>query len=287
MKLISKAIIVALGALALTACSFEIVPPATKGKILTTQGYSPDILEPGKYTLWGRDSMVILETQTNTYKETVKVIMSDKLTLFADVRFRGRIAGKDKIINAMFNDISAGNDRVVSFNEVYSIYGKPAVRNKTREILSQYTVEDVHKNYARLSGEIAAVLLPALANTPLEISEVALGDIKYPEVVTAAIEAAKKKELEITEEEAKAEIAMTKKRNELALAQANYDIEITEAKAVRDANKIIAQGITPSLLRLKQIEVNRILAEQAGEGDQIFIPVEGMTSTGASVKMMR
>ncbi len=97
--------------LAVSGCSFEVVEPATKGKILTTAGYDPDILEPGKYTLWGRDKLITLQTNTNTYKESVNVVLADKLTLRADVRFRGRVAGTEKTLNMMFNDISAGEDK--------------------------------------------------------------------------------------------------------------------------------------------------------------------------------
>ena len=154
-------------------CSWETVPPTAKGKILTTSGYSPDILEPGKYTLWGRDQMIVLQTNTNTYMEIVNVVLSDKLTLSAEVRFRGRIAGTPKVVNSMFNDVVAGEDNTVTFNEVYAVYGRMAVRNKTREIISKYNVEDVHKNYARLSGEIALVLQEVLKGTPLEISDIA------------------------------------------------------------------------------------------------------------------
>ena len=40
------------------------------------------------------------------------------------------------------------------------------VRNKSREILSKYTVEDVHQNYARISSEIHQVLTGAFAGVP-------------------------------------------------------------------------------------------------------------------------
>ena len=266
----------------LAGCSFDTVPPTAKGKILTTAGYAPDILQPGKYTLWGRDQMVVLQTNTNTYKEEVSVVLADKLTLTADVRFRGRIAGKDSVINSMFNDIAPGGDMVVSFDEVYAVYGRMAVRNKTREIISQYTVEDVHKNYARLSSVIGAVLTEALAATPLEISDIALGGISYPKVVTAAIDAAKERELAIKKEQAQAEIELTKKKNERLLAEANYQIEITKAKAVRDKNKIIGEGVTPELIELRRLEVLEKMAENESA---VFMPVEAMANTGAQVRM--
>ena len=282
MKYIIKILLLVAFALSVSACSFEVVPPATKGKILTTSGYEPDVLAPGNYTMWGRDKLVILETNTNTYSESVSVVLADKLTLKVDVRFRGRIAGDTKVINSMFNDIAAGEDRTVSFNEVYRVYGKMTVRNKTREIVSQYTVEDVHKNYGRLSKQIGSVLTTALKGTPLEISDIALGDIKYPEVVSKAVEAAKDRELSIAKEEAQASIDLVKKKNERLLTEADYQIKITKAKAIRDANKIMGEGITPSLIAIKRIEM---LSELADNSNVVYMPVEGMSGLGAQVRM--
>lgn len=268
----------------MTGCSWETVPPTAKGKILTTSGYQPDILEPGKYTLWGRDQLIVLQTNTNTYKENVKIVLADKLTLSAEIRFRGRIAGTDKIINSMFNDIVPGEDMVVSFNEVYAIYGRMAVRNKTREIISQYSVEDVHKNYARLSKQIGESLIENFKTTPLEVSDVALGNIAYPDVVTKAIDAAKERELAIKKEEAQAEINLTKKKNERLLAEANYQIEIIKAKAVRDKNKIIGQGVTKELLQLRALEVQEEMAKNEAA---VFMPFEAMGSIGAQIRMFK
>lgn len=269
-------------ALFLCSCGWDTVPPTAKGKVLTTNGYNPEILEPGKYTLWGRDELILLQTNTATYKENVSVILQDKLTLTAEVRFRGRIAGSQSVINSMFNDITPGEDRTVSFDDVYSVYGQMAIRNKTREILSKYNVEDVHKNYARLSGEIAKVLVVALKNTPLEISEITLGNIAYPKVVTDAINIAKERSMAIEKEEAQAAIDLTKKKNERLLEEANYQIEITKAKAIRDKNKIIGEGITPELIQLRRLEVLEKMAENKSA---VFMPIEGMMSQGAQMRM--
>ena len=281
MKSITRALLVICVALT-GACSFEVVPPTSKGKILTTSGYNPDILPPGKYTLWGRDEMIMLQTNTDTYREVVDVVLADKLTLKVDVRFRGRLNGEKTVLNAMFNDVVPGEDSVVSFGEVYAIYGRMSVRNKTREVVGKYTVEDVHKNYARLSKEIGVALSKVLVGTPLEISDVALGNIAYPAVVTSAINAAKERELAIKKEEAQAEIDLTKKKNERLLAQADYQIEIIRAKAIRDKNKIIGQGVTPELIELRRLEVLESMSENKSA---VFMPVEAMTSAGAQMRM--
>tara|TARA_R110000782_G_C14751233_1_gene407176 strand:- start:49 stop:906 length:858 start_codon:yes stop_codon:yes gene_type:complete len=261
--------------LSLTGCGFYTVPPASKGKVLTTSGYLPEVLESGKYTLWGRDSMITLDTSTKVYNEKVDVVLSDKLTLSVDVTFAGRIAGTPSVINTMFNDIVAGEDEKINFNEVYDIYGRMIVRNKTREIISAYNVDEVHKNYKRISAQIADVVSKAFTSTPLEISNIAIGSIKYPSIVTASIEANEERRLGIEREEAQAAIDIVKKKNALILAEADYAIQIKQAEAIRDKNKIIGQGITPALLQLRALEVQEKMSENKSA---VFIPYEAMGS---------
>ncbi len=278
------AMFVLVGAMVLSGCSPVTVPPAHVGKLLTPSGYQPEILPSGKYWEGMREELVLIETKTDTYTENVKVVLKDKLTLSVEVRFQGRLKGDKNTLNAMFNDITAGPDKLVEFSEVYAVYGKMAVQNKVREIVSQYSVDDVHKNYARLSGEISKVLITNLANTPLEISSVAVGNIQYPDVVTKAIEASEERRLSIAKEEAQREIELTKKENQRLIAEADYQVRMTKAKTVRDENRLLAEGITPALLQLKQLEVQQTLAENAGEGT-VYVPVEFGTSSGVSNRM--
>lgn len=265
----------------LGACSFEVVPPAHKGKILSPSGYEAEILPPGKITTYWREDLVLLETGTGTYREPMTVIMSDKLTLKFEVRFRARIAGSDPVINAMFNDIVPENGRV-SLQKVYSTYGQMIVRNKSREVLSKYTVEDVHRNYGRISSELLDAILPAIKGTPLEMSDIALANIEYPILVTEAVEKAKERELDIKREQAQAEIDLTKKENALRLEEADYQIRITRAKAIRDENKLISEGVTPQLLEFRRLEVIEALGKNQ---NTVFMPVEGLVSPGAQMRI--
>lgn len=282
-KVISMLVVVF--GLILSGCTPVTVPPAHVGKLLTPSGYQPEILPSGKYWQGIREELVLIETKTDTYTENVKVVLKDKLTLHVEVRFQGRLKGDKTTLNAMFNDITAGPDQLVQFHEVYTVYGRMAVQNKVREIVSQYSVDDVHKNYARLSGEISNVLTKALSNTPLEISSVAVGNIQYPDVVTKAIEAAEERRLAIAKEEANREIELTKKENDRLIAEADYQVRMTKAKSVRDENRMLAEGITPELLELKRIEVQQTLAEKASSGSTVYVPVEFGSSNGVSNRM--
>lgn len=261
----------------LASCGFYTVPPTTKGKILSTSGYQPEVLTAGKYTLWGRDVMVLLDTSTKVYSEPVQVKLADKLTLQVDVKFAGRLSSNPKIVNTMFNDIVAGSDMSIAFQEVYAVYGRMVVRNKTREVISAYTVDDVHVNYKRISQEVGIAIEEALASTPIEISDIMIGNIEYPRVVVQAIENNEERRLAIEKEQAQAAIDMTKKENELLLAKAQYQIEMTRAKAIRDKNVIIGEGITPDLLKLRALEVQE---EMAKNKSAVFIPYEAIGSVG-------
>ena len=282
MKLATKILIVVLMAIMFTGCNRVDVPAAHKGKVLTTAGYSPDILNPGRHDIGLTGKMIMIQTGTRASVEKVTVLLSDKLTLTADVKFRGRISSDEKILNAVFNDGTPNEQKVITFANVYNVYGKMAIRNKAREIISQYSTEEVHKNYARISKEIANSVTDALQGTPVEVSDMALGDIKYPAVVTNSINEAKQREMEIKKEYAQAKIDLARKANEKILAEADYQIQITKAKAVRDANRIIGEGITPALLDLKRIEA---IDKATTNKNTVFLPVESMLSTGAQIRM--
>ncbi|WP_330925023.1 SPFH domain-containing protein [Candidatus Sororendozoicomonas aggregata] len=270
-------------AMLLTGCGHEQVPPAHVGKLLTTTGYSPDIYPPSRVRVGLRESLVLIETGTKTYKEPLTIIMQDKLTLTADVRFRARVDSTSKpVLNAMFNDI-VPTKGLVSLDKVYQTYGKMIVRNKSREVLSRYSVEDVHKNYARISGEIYQSVTKAASALPIKITDVALGNIKYPATITRAAELAKERELQIAQEEAQVQIELTKKAGQQQLAEADYKIKMTQARTLRDQNRTIAEGISPELLELKRIEAS--LAAAQSNNSKWVLPYSALGHTGAQVAM--
>lgn len=275
-----RIVTIALTLLLAAGCS-EQIPPAHLGKLLTPSGYSPDVYPPSRVTVIGRDQLILLETGTQTKTERLTVIMKDKLTLTADVKFRTRIKGSDGVINSMFNDISPVDGKV-SLQQVYATYGRMIIRNKGREVLSHYTVDDVHQNYARISSEVHAALTEAFGGVPLEISDVALGNIQYPAIVTAAVEKAAERKMAIEQEKNQAAIDMVKKQNAEKLAQADYRIEMIKAKTLRDANKTIGAGVTPMLIQYKALEVQAKMAENK---NAVFMPYDALGSIGAQTRM--
>ncbi|MNC17820.1 SPFH domain / Band 7 family protein [compost metagenome] len=278
LSVIKTAALAMVAVVALQGCSFEVIPPAYKGKVLTTSGYNPEILEPGKITLYGRDELVLMETGTRTVAETITVKMEDKLDLTFDVKFRTRIGGNEKVLNSMFNDIQV-KDKRVSLQQVYGVYGLDVVQSVSRSVVGKYKTEEVGANFDNITKDLADRLTKAMANSPLEVSNVTLGNLKYPDVITTAIEKQSERRLAIETETNQQAIETTKRTNQLALAQLDRDIELTRARTLRDANSITADGLSPMLLAYKALDVQ---AEMAKNNSAVFVPYEAMGNTGLS-----
>lgn len=244
-----------------TACS-EQVPQGHVGKILTKNGFNPETFPPSK--VWvdngpmtlNPDKLILVETTTRKYNEPITVLLQDKLELNAEIVFRCRINTHEKVLSTVFNDIKL-NDDVITTDEVYNIYGKMVVLNTARDIISKYNVDEVNQNYGRITAELYQAIGPKLENLPIDISDVTVGNIQYPAMVTAAIIKAKERRMLIEQEEANVQIALTKAKGQEEVAKATYSVKLMEAKQVRDYNQLIAAGLTPELIKLKELELER------------------------------
>lgn len=265
----------------LSGCSREVVEPGMAGKVLSTAGYSADLKQPGKYWMWWSENMVLLDLTTQSLTENLSVKMADDLTLNFQVRARVRIRNDERIITTMFNDIRHQNYRV-DLPMVYGVYGRDIVQNTARSVISKYRIKEVANNFERINQELQTSLVERMKTSPIEMSNVTIGSIEYPKVITEAIEAQMERELQIQTEKNQQAILMTKKQNEAELAKKNYEIEMIKAKTIRDANEVTAQGLNPILIQYRQLEVMEKMAEN---NNAVFVPYESLTNTGLQNRM--
>lgn len=286
-KLLSIIALVFLASTFMTGCSWERVPPAHKGKVLTGSGYQQEVLDPGRQVVWWWQNLVLLDVSTQTFTENLTVILNDRLELDFEVMFRANLRSDPTIINAMFDTVDIPrNTDVVDLGRVYGVFGKMVIENKAREVLNAYTSEEVYKNYAVISDELAQAIIPELESTPIQLENVTITSMEFPKVVTEAIEVAKERELAIQKERAQNEIDLLKKENERALAEAEYQTRMTKAKTIRDESRTIAEGVTPELLQFRSLEVQEMFAKHAGANGKVtFMPIESLSSVGANVRM--
>lgn len=260
MKSKIKLLLLGLALTLFTGC-YEQVNQGQVGKILGKSGFQPEVFPPSRVWVdnhypWSYEKLVLIETTTQKFSEPFNVLLKDKLTLNADIFFRCRITAEEKELNALFNDIKV-DDGLIETKEVYEIYGRMVVLNTAREIISQYNVDEVNQNYARITVELYNAIKPKLTGLPIEISDVTLGNIEYPKIVTQAIEQAKEKQMAIEKMEAEVQIKVTEAKGREELAKTEYNVKMLEAKRLRDYNKMIAEGITPDLLKLRELELRQ------------------------------
>jgi len=258
MKKIVLVLMLVLSALVMSGCN-ETVPAGYVGKIMGKNGWEPEVYPPSKVWLanniWNinHEKLFLVQTTTQKFVQPIKVLLKDKLTLNAAIVFRGRITQNKKVLNALFNDMPM-NDNIVRTSEVYNTYGKMIVLNTAREVISKYNVDEVNKNYERITEELYSAIKPKLKGLPIDISDVTIGDIQYPKIVTEAIEKAKQRRMLIEQEKAQVQIDVTKAKGREQVAMAEYRVKMLQAKQIRDFNKMIASGLTPDLIELKKIE---------------------------------
>lgn len=284
MKKILSLVLAIVTMMVMSGCN-EQVPAGTVGKIMGKNGWQKEVYPPSKVWLanniWNPnpEKMFLVQTTTKKYTQSIKVLLDDKMTLTLEVVFRGRVTSDQKIINSIFNDMEM-NDNLITTDEVYNTYGKMIILNTAREVISPYNVDNVNKNYKRITAELYAAIKPKLTNFPMDISDVTIGNVAYPKVVTEAIEDAKKVQMAIEKEKASVQIALTKAGGKEEVAKANYRIKMLEAKQIRDYNQMIAEGVTPSLLKLKQLEIQEKMVVAIKENKNVvYMPMDMMNGS--------
>ena len=271
-----------------TGCSNkEVVEQGEVGKILTQHGFEPEILTPGAYKVCSitdiyflrcYNKLIKLETVEQTITEDpITVRMKDNLNLVVEyLRVRIKPKTDPKILNAMFNNIKAYNG-IITVQDLYNTYGKLIITRDVREVLSKYTIDEVRKNYTRITKEIYNKINKDFKHLPIMLLDLSIGKLKFPPIYNKAIELAKEKEIAIKKAQAEATIKLEKMKAQVKLAKGRYQIKMLEAKRIADYNKMIGKSVTPQLIELRKLEVQEELVKNLnGNKNVVYMPLPMM-----------
>jgi hypothetical protein len=302
MKSTLKLIAVSVALLFMIGCS-ETVPPGHKGKILGANGYNPEMLDEGRHSVWGRDSLVLLDMTTNRKAILMNVTMNDHdsngksrpgLDMNFVLGFRYRLRDDPNVMKTMFNDTKVDPALGVTAPSVFAIYTDAIVQTVFRDIVSQYTPEGALANRAAVNEAVGKELSKRLTSNPIEVSDVVVTKMTLPKTISLRIKANKDRELEIIEEQAKQAIALVKEENSIVLAQKRAQRDFIDAEAAAKQNKELASGLSNSVLELRRLEIAKIQAEalraaleKTGPGTTLILPYEAMSSIGGQQKMFQ
>jgi regulator of protease activity HflC (stomatin/prohibitin superfamily) len=262
------------------------IPPASVGMVLGKNGFQGDIIPPSRFRLpvclSQCDKLVVIEAGDTGMTESMSVLIAqDNLDLNIDVRFTLALSKEKSQILSVF-------DRVVpvqlqsggygtTLDQVYSVYGQSIVRSVTRAELSKYTIAEIAANQGAVSAKLMVAVSDALEKTPLEIKQFGLAKIKFPATITEAREAAQSRKIAVETADANAQVLIREAQGRLEVTRAERAADILAAETIADQNLILANGVTPEVLRYMELEV---LKEMAKNKNAVFFPVDMMGSVG-------
>lgn len=177
----------------------------------------------------------IIKVPTRTMNIEVRVPLPSKegLTVQSDVSILYRVDGQQapKIVEQIGRN----------YEEVVIL---PVFRSAVADISSRYFAKDMHTGQrAEIEKAIRELMMTQLKDRGFAVESVLLKSIALPAGLTKAIE----EKLEAEQDAQRMQFVLDKERQE---AQRR----IIEAEGIRDAQKIINEGLTPMLIQFKSIE---------------------------------
>lgn len=292
-----------------TGCT-QPIPPGYVGKIVSTSGVEPEIYAPGRVTVMPRQRLILIETASEMRAAPVKVIMSDRIAT-ADgevdsrigldmdfiVNIRYRLRSDDRIITAMLNDMRLDSSvSSIGVRQIYEKYGNMVIGRVAREVLGRYSPEEVLDNLPAINAELDSRAKEGLKDSPLLVSEVSLGPITLPPVITERIRLNKDTELSEAQARTEQRIRLLEKQNEIELARQQALREMVDARSLAQQNRELNASITPEVLRLRELQIEERRIEMQREvmraglergNNAIFIPYGALDNPGAQMRMFQ
>lgn len=309
-KIIASIAVVA--AVAMTGCTrVETVDPGYVGKVISNSGVHPELYETGRHRLddFGRDQerMIKIDVSSVLRKAPVTVIMADfdvdeagnktqRIGLDMDflVNLRYRLRNDENTINSMLKDMTLDRGvNLITAEQIYNKYGNMIVGRVSREVLGQYTPEEVLDNLDLINKTLDQKINQAFQATPLIASSVSLGPIQLPPVITDRIQKNKDTELKEAERRAQQKIDLLDKQNEIELARQQAVREKIDAQSAAEQNRILAESASPSVIKLRELDIRKQEIEMmrealtSGSASSIFIPYGAIDNTGAQMRMFQ
>ena len=194
-------------------------------------------------------------------KEEISATSKEGLALSIDVAIQYRI-NPDKAASIYLTIGTESRDIITS-----------RFRSISREIISSYNAEEIYSTKREeVSLKLVEKLRSQLAPLGFIVDEALLRDVRVPETLQAAIQ----QRLKAEQENLQMQFVLEKEKQEA-------DRKRIAAKGTADAQKILAEGLTPAVLQLKSIEATEKLAQSqnsklvimgGGQNPPLILPVD-------------
>jgi regulator of protease activity HflC (stomatin/prohibitin superfamily) len=281
------AALLALGVASLcsTGCyTFASVGPGEMAVVHTPQGAEKNALPPGDHHVGYWDSTTNYSVRSQEREEQLEVLSSDGLRIVLDTSIRYH-AMPDEVVPL---DRELGKD-------YYEILIGPTLRSQARRVVGRFRPEEIYSSQRELiEKQIREGVETAIKGRHIELEAVLVRNVTLPTVIQSAVNEKLEKEqaalkMKYVEDEQKAQDRVKLMQvNDAAeqqriSAQAAAEVAQIEAQSAADVSKVAAQAaadakrvegqgladyqktiqptITPQILRVREIEATKALAD--------------------------
>lgn len=220
--MIRPTVIGLVAALLLTTACGTTIQPGQRGLFWhpLTQGLSQEPLKDGFYWRAPWNDVFVYDVKWQSHTEDIDALSADDL----QVLIKAAIILRPIPDELYFLNQEVGND-------YYSRIVRPQFMAAVRSVVSGYNMVSVPEKSTEIAGKVRAVVIENLKGRHLEVQNIALADVDFPQIVLRAIEQKQAKEQE-----------KEQKEFELTIAAKDADIARTRAKGEGDAIRIRSEG---------------------------------------------
>ena len=264
-------------ALALTlctaACTYAHVGSGEVAVVRTPEGVSPTVYQTGDWKIGYDDTAITYNARSQEHAEQLQVQAADGLGITLDTSIRFHIIPNEAV--ALHTELG---------EHYYDVLLGPTLRSQARRVVGRYKPEEIYStDREAIEKQITDGVTAAIKGRHLVVEAVLIRGVQLPDQIQQAItnkleaeqtalkmkfvldqqKAADEQELMKTQAAAERQKISTLAAGDAArtAAQAAADAKRIDAQATADADKIIQPHLSPQVLRLKEIEANRAIAD--------------------------
>jgi hypothetical protein len=160
--------------------------------------------------------------------------------------------------------VHAGDDPETIVRSTYEQNLKPIFRGYVRQKADSYAGLSLQDSMGRIQTDVFNLATALTANMPVEVTQVTIGRIHYPDSITNQNE-----QNQISDAETQQEAVRVQLQKKDAL------MDVIDAWGLKESMNIVTRSITPCWLQFKALEAEQ-LAIQSNTPTNIMIPVGAM-----------
>lgn len=227
-------------AIALFFSSFTIVGAGERGVELTWGASSSEARSPGwNWKIPISQRIVVMTVQTQKYSADASAASADLQTVSTKASVIYHLT--PETVPDLYRDIGTGyQDRVI----------QPLTQEAVKAATAKYKAEDLINSRPLVTVDIKTSLQEKLAPRGIIVEDVAITDFDFSAEYNKAIE-----------QKVTAEQLRQKAENDLKRIQIEADQKVAAAQAEAESLRLQKTEITPELLQLRQIEVQKQAVE--------------------------